>query len=81
MMYNRRTGTNKETVDRAEKSFVSLKHGSLCTAPHPLPLRKKRRRAPHVLLKVMGMSHFFRVTVEVKCYLSVLNYFFHSLEF
>lgn len=95
MMYSRRTGTNKQTVDRAEKSFVSLMHGSLCTAAPPPPPQKNRRRAPspkeaaavlklkHVLLKVYGNvpPHFFRVTVELKSYLSVLSYFFHSLEF
>lgn len=46
MMYSRRTGTNKQTVDRAEKSFVSLMHGSLCTAAQPPPPQKNRRRAP-----------------------------------
>lgn len=27
----------------------------------------------HVLIKVMGMSHFFRVTVKLKYYLTVLD--------
>jgi len=46
MMYNRKIGTNKQTVDKTEKSFVSLKHGSLCTAAPPPPPQKKSEKGP-----------------------------------